>query len=470
MNSITFLFYLLLFVFFQSALSAQATLEFSEIWQKIDQSSALQKSKYLEWKAAEISKDRAEGHWLPKLYTDLRSFQTNDPALNFFSKLGQRSAVDSDFSTASSRLRPSNFLDSNNQPYSTLNPNTLNLLAPDTLNNPGSNQYNRGVLGMDLPLYEGGSGQTLSKLQEKRASGLKWEWESTRERQFAEVAKLYRALQTWNEYSLKLEEFLKKEKKWQSSYQLSNKGNPVGYAGYLSLKSIQNKIQVLQKMVESQKDGIRQQLLSMSPELSLDFKTREVELSNFLDQNLPLPDNSNQLSLSTKAMQKFSEAESLRSQAEGAKVLPRIGLYTEANAYHGSRNMATSYNAGLYLQMNLYNPKDREVKEEAEMLAESFRKKVEDRIQKESAFFTSSLAREKQIKDSWKLLKENTETMDEQIQNTERLFSSGAVTAVQLAESLNRALDQAEALAGTEIEWLINRSELHAFIVERKEQ
>lgn len=453
-----------------SSLFAESALEFSEIWKRIDQSSAIQKSKYLEWKASEIAKDRANGHWLPKLYTDLRSYQTNDPALNFFSRLGQRSAVDSDFLTASTRLRPSNFLDSNNQPYSTLNPDTLNLLASDNLNNPGSNHYNRGVLGMDFPLYEGGSGQTLSKLQEKRSSALKWEWESTRERQFAEVAKLYRAMQTWNEYSLKLEDFLKKEKKWQSSYQLSNKGNPVGYAGYLSLKSIQNKIQVMLKTIESQKDGIRNQLLAMSQDLPPDFKTKEAELSIFLDQNLPLPDNSNSTSLATKAMQKYSEVETLRSQAEGAKILPKIGVYTEANAYHGSRNLATSYNAGLYLQMNLYNPKDKDIKEEAEMLAESFRKKVEDRIQKENAFYSSAMSREKQIKESWKLLKENSETMDEQIQNTERLFSSGSVTAVQLAESLNRALDQAEALAGTEIEWLINRSELHAFIIERKEQ
>jgi len=440
-----------------------------DLWKKLDESSPLQKAKVLEWKAALLAKERANGHWLPKLYTDLRSFQTNDPALNFFSRLGQRSALDSDFSTASARMRPSNFLDSNNQPYSNLNSDTLGIIAPDTLNNPGSHHYSRGVLGVDLPLYEGGSGNTLAKLQEKRAHALRWEWESARERQFAELAKLYRALQTWQEFSSKLEELLKREKKWQSSYQLSNRSNPVGYAGYLSLKSLQNKIQVYLRTAETQRSGIREQILAMVPEISADFRTKEKELLDFLEEYLPLPQDPKAHSYSTRALQKYSEAENLRAEVEEAKLLPKIGLYTEANAYHGSRNMATSYNAGVYLQMNLYNPKDKGVIEEASLLSESLQKKLEDRIQKETAFLATTLTQERQLRESWKLLKDNGETMDEQINTTERLFSSGALSAVQLAESLNRALDQAEALARTEMDWIIARSELHAFQPETKE-
>lgn len=141
---------------------------FNELWKRIEENSSARKSKYLEWKAGEIAKDRSDKHWLPRVYADLRTFQTNDPTLNFMGKLSQRSATDADFSTASTRTRPGNFLDSNNQPYTTLNADTMNLFAKDTLNYPGSHQYSRGTLGMDLPLYEGGSGKTFAAMNRKK--------------------------------------------------------------------------------------------------------------------------------------------------------------------------------------------------------------------------------------------------------------------------------------------------------------
>jgi N-acetylglucosamine-6-phosphate deacetylase len=41
--------------------------------------------------------------------------------------------------------------------------------VPDTLNEPGTNFYKRGTIGLDLPLYEGGAGTEGAKGAEKIA-------------------------------------------------------------------------------------------------------------------------------------------------------------------------------------------------------------------------------------------------------------------------------------------------------------
>ena len=65
------------------------------------------------------------------------------------------------------RTQPSNFIDTNNNLYTSPNYNTLNLFAPDTLNYPGTNTYQRGTLGVDFAIYEGGAKAAASKAYEK---------------------------------------------------------------------------------------------------------------------------------------------------------------------------------------------------------------------------------------------------------------------------------------------------------------
>ena len=72
-------------------------IEFGEIWNLIYENSHSLKAGSHEEKSSEIAKNRAGKHWIPRVYSDVRSYNTNDPAMNFFSTLGQRSATDADF-------------------------------------------------------------------------------------------------------------------------------------------------------------------------------------------------------------------------------------------------------------------------------------------------------------------------------------------------------------------------------------
>ncbi|TGK87328.1 transporter [Leptospira noumeaensis] len=451
----------ILLLTFPMALFAEAV-GFSDLWKQIEENSSARKSKYLEWKAGEIAKDRAGKHWLPRVYTDLRTFQTNDPTLNFMGKLSQRSATDSDFSTASTRYRPSNFLDSNNQPYSTLNSDTMNLFSKDTLNNPGSHTYSRGTLGMDLPLYEGGSSKTLAVMNEKRSAGLKFEWLAVRDREFAQSGFYYRAIQTLNEYKQRLDKIKKIESKFQSNYSLGNKGNPVGYAGYLALKSVKNQISILEKQSDLQIQDYKDTLYVLSDLPSSEIETIESDLNVFLDTYFKRPmvyERSNQMN----AQIKYAEGEKLKSDMEMAKFLPKVGAYSEAYGYQGSRNTTNAYQAGVYLQMNLYNPKDMGVVEESKLNAEAALKKLEEKTKEEESHVKSLFQKEITLMESLTLVRETVKYQEEQVGNMQKLFQSGAISAIQFAETLNKSLELNRVLMETEIAVLQVRTETSIF-------
>ncbi len=450
----------LLFLVLTPSLSFAESLSFDELWRNVEEHSLGRKAKQLEYKASEVAKERSDKHWLPRIYTDVRAYNTNDPALNLLGKLGQRSANDSDFSTASARVRPGNFLDSNNQPYTTLNSDSANLFAKDTLNYPGSNTYSRGSLGIDLAIYEGGSGKTLSKIQEKRSLGLKLESEAMRDREYVNSALFFRGLQSIAEFRNRLQQIAKIESRFQSGYQLANKSNPVGYSGYLALKSLKNRLEAMDKECLVMGLEYKENLSVLSGMETNKILPISEELFSFVEKYFPNV-SEHGYSNYTKALSAYTEGESLKPDMEMSKFLPRVGVYSEANAYSGSRSTQTAYNAGFYVQMNLYNPKDIGAVDEAKLQAESLRNKLEENKNKEEALFKSLTNQESALRSNYTLIKESMKNQEEQVAYMQRLFQSGAVNAIQFAEVLNRSVDVAKNLLDIELNYIRVRSEFH---------
>ncbi|MDX1957728.1 MAG: TolC family protein [Leptospiraceae bacterium] len=451
---------LFMFLILLPELAYAESLSFDDLWKKVLEYSPSRKSKQLEYKASEVAKKRSDRHWLPQVYTDVRTYNTNDPALNLLGKLGQRSANDSDFSTASTRVRPGNFLDSNNQPHTTLNSDSANLFAKDTLNNPGSNTYSRGNIGIDLAIYEGGSSTALSKIQEKRLMGLKLEGAALQDREFVNSALFYRGLQSITEFRNRLDQIAKIESRFQSGYQLGNKGNPVGYSGYLALKSLKNRLEATDKEIEVMHMEFKENLSVLSGLDTNEIQPVSEELFQFIDKHFPKSKEQG-YSNYTKALSVYTEGESLKSEMEMAKFLPKVGVYTEANAYSGSRSTQTSYNAGFYVKMNLYNPKDIGAVDEAKLQAEAMRKKLEETKKKEDALFKNLTNQESALKSNYTIIKDSLKNQEEQVVYMQRLFQSGGINAIQFAETLNRSVDVAKNLLDIELNYIRVRSEFH---------
>ena len=454
-------FYLGIFVFsgaFHLNAEEFQTLDFGKIWEKIKENSHTQKALSLESRAAKISSNKASKHWLPRIYADARNYTTNDPALNFFSNLGQRSATNSDFSTKSVRTQPSNFIDTNNNLYTTPNYNTLNLFAPDTLNNPGTNTYQRGTLGVDFSVYEGGSKKAVAKAFEKQAEGKQLENKFVSLNEYANSAAMYGTLISLYDQQEKIISLEKTVNSILSRYQLGNRGNPVGYSGGIALKSLKNRIEGIREETTARIESIKTSIESSSGNLPQNWNLKIQSTNSFADEYLKLsaPDKS----YMAKAMKAYADGATEQAEAEKARILPKVGVYGESYLYRGERAVANSFNAGFYIQMNLYSPGDLDSIEQAKLNSKAMQERVEETIRNEEAKIKSLLQMEKALSKNLELIQENTKLMEEQLTVSQQLFSSGAINAIQLSEVFSRRADVIQAKANMESEYLKARAGL----------
>ncbi len=433
-------------------------LEFTTIWDKIGTNSHTQKALALESKAAKSSQEKASKHWYPRIYADARAYNTNDPALNFFSNLGQRKATESDFSTSSVRTRPSNFIDTNNNLYTTPNYNTLNLFAPDTLNNPGSNTFQRGTIGIDMPLYEGGAKSSAAGAYEKQAEAKQLENRFVSLNEYANYAAMYGTLNSLYEFRDTLNALEKSVKNVIGRYQLGNRGNPLGYSGGLGLKSLRNRIEGMKEENNAKIQAIREAIEVASGELPTTWTVKQQSTQSFANEYLKYTPA--EKSYMARAMKAYAESAEKQAQAEKARFLPKVGLYGEGYVYRGDRATANAYNAGFYVQMNLYSPGDIESVEEAKLKSKAMQERAIEMQKSEESKIKSLLQMEQALKRNLELVQENAKIMEEQINVAQQLFGSGSLNALQLSEVFSRKADVLYAKMNLETEYLKTRAAL----------
>ena len=429
-----------------------AVLEFRNIWEKISENSHTQKALSMESKAAKLNSSRASKHWYPRIYADARVYNTNDPALNFFSILGQRAAKDSDFSTKSMRNRVSNYVDTNNAPYTVPNYNTLNLFAPDTLNNPGANTYQRGTLGFDLAIYEGGSKSAASKAFDRQSEGKQLENKFVSLNEYANYAAMYGTINSLNESLEKIQSLEKTVKNILGRYQLGNRGNPLGYSGGLGLKSLKNRIEGMKEEASARIESLRDSIEISSGKLPAKWGPRRQGVQAFADEYLKV--KMAEQSYMARAMKMYADGASEQAEAEKARVLPKVGLYGESYLYKGDRASAAAYNAGFYVQMNLYSPGDLDAIEQARLNSKALQERASELIKNEESKAKSLLSMEQALRKNLELVSENAKLMDEQVIVAQQLFGSGALNALQLSEVLSRKADVIQAKSMIESEYL----------------
>lgn len=450
--------------FLSSEIVSETRIDFSEIWMKVRLRSAGLRAKAAEVKSVEIGKERAGKHWLPKIYADVRSYRTDDPALNFTGKLGQRSATTSDFSTESLRYQPSNFLGPDNRPYTEPNANNAELFAKDTLNHPGSHTYSRGTLGIELPLFEGGGKIAAHSLLENRLSAVKSEEQYLIHLEYSNAAAAYQTVSLAEENLSRTETLLREIKNFLSNYRLGNRSNPVGFSGFLSLKTLQNILEISKKEHETLRSTSEERLRFMTDDLPEDFKPRRTPLLRFADEFLPLPDPHN------AGKTDLSEAYRLRSEeakeavkAERSKFLPKIAAFAESYTYDGSRDRANAYNAGLYLRMNLLDPSDLGAMDQAKADLDVARKKAEETKLREESSFRILILKERNTLENLNSIYDSMRIQEEQLRISAKLFREGTISAPQMAESFSKSAELLRMKSDAESEYLKTRAELSLY-------
>ena len=402
------------------------TLTFKETWDEAVHQSPEIAAQQHESRASELSLRRAKLHWLPELGLKATAYSTNDPAANFFGILSQRSAQSQDFS-------------------------------PAALNSPGYNSFENVTLGLDLPLFEGGrKAEVVNALSaESDASSLLLELK--KRELFSEVLGHYGNLVTEQNTKTKLKTLKNQVLKIISHYSLGSKSNPVGYSGILGLKGLNNRIDAEMISVETSE---KTHLISLSEKtgLTLDqIKPSEKELKEVVrssSQSLDSPLAIEGHSIMESLAQKKEDAMLAAKNGERSRYLPKIGLFGNESLTHGSRDTGYEATAGVYLAWSIFSPDNyNRMSEQEERKEASARERQQvtsdDRIVRRT-LNENEIALEKTLK----VLSESDQILGEQVEVASRLFQSGSISALQLAEVYNRRADLILNLREVEKNWI----------------
>jgi outer membrane protein TolC len=402
---------------------------FDSLWSELYQKSYLQKSVGLEKEANDLSLSRAKRHWLPRVYVEGKWFSTNDPTQVFFTNLGQRSIQQSDF-------------------------------IPSDLNNPGRKNFKTGTLGLDLPLYEGGMKSSQSSMFESLVKASELEMKAKKSEEYAEFSRQYGGILLHTQNDLHLTDLLKNLEKIISNYQVGSQSNPVGYSGLLGLKGVENRIEGLlydfELKISNSKKWINTKTEiqeNWAPDVSQ-------KLKDFLNQNLS---QSSAASYSSTMLAQEFKVRTLEDakNMEKSRYLPRVGLFAQNNIYSGDRDTANAQAYGLYLMWDLFNSDSFGRVGEANAKVMAGQAKLEAGKQEEKIMMDQLLESKATLEKSLVLLENSDNLLKEQTQNAMKLFRSGMLTALQLAEVINRRVDLIDNKNKAEAQYLDVYSRLY---------
>ncbi len=406
-----------------------ASKSFEAIWSEVFQKSYQQKAIALDKEASALSLSRANRHWLPRIYVAGQWFSTNDSTQVFFTNLGQRSIGQSDF-------------------------------LPSDLNSPGRKNFKTGNLGIDLPLYEGGMKSSQTSMFELLVKASEFEIKAKKSEEYAELSRQYGGILVNTQNEQHLLDLRKNLEKIINNYQLGSQNNLIGHSGLLGLKGVGNRIEGMLYEFEL-KISSAKQWINTKTEVDENWIPNTLQnLKDFLNENLAQTSAQSFSSMMLAQELKVKTLDDAKNM-EKARYLPRIGLFAQNNIYSGSRDTASAQAYGLYLMWDLFNSESFGKVGEANAKAMAAHAKLQAGKQEEKIMLDQLLLAKKTLEKNLDLLDNSDNLLKEQTRNAMKLFSSGMLSALQLAEVINRRVDLLETKNKAEAQYLDVYSRLY---------
>jgi len=139
---------------------------------------------------------------------------------------------------------------------------------------------------------------------------------------------------------------------------------------------------------------------------------------------------------------------------EKARFLPRVGLFANNNLYSGDRDTENSQSFGLYLQWDLFNSDSYGRVGEAGAKALAEQAKLHAFKQEEKIMLSQLQESKVTLEKTLELLDNSDSLLQEQSLNSMKLFRSGMLNALQLAEVINRRVDLVENKLNAQTQYL----------------
>jgi hypothetical protein len=405
------------------------TLTFDEVWKVYLEKSpdllAIRKEK----EASDLAYERGSLHWLPRLSLMGQWSDTNDPGQVFFNNLGQRAITQQDF-------------------------------IPSALNRPDRQRFLNASLGLSLPLYEGGMKKEEASMLKELARSSEIELMAKKTEHYAELTRQYGSLLIHEMNLNSLENLNGELSKIISSYQMGSKSNPVGYSGLLGLKGVSNRLEGLQisfnLSVKNKKDWI-----SEKAGLTIPWKTSTGSGVNDFISQVFQESTGEAFSSMFRTQELKVSALAHAPKMEQARFLPQLGIFAQNNLYSGDRDSESSQTLGLYLMWDLFNPNSYNRSSEATAKYLSMKAKLEAGRQEESIMKANLLSSKEALETNLRLLADSNRLLNEQSVTAMKIFKAGLLSALQLAEVINRRIDVIEQKNTVELQYLDVRSRLY---------
>lgn len=398
-----------LFILFNSNITNAEQVSLKQVATEILRNSNIKKSNEYSLKAANEESDRTAKHWLPNLYIDNSTYQTNDASKILMGNLSQRSITQNDF-------------------------------VPDTMNTTMSKCYSRSSLGINIPLFQGGAGVASANAAKHLELSKRYDFKQIELTEYSNIAITYISIVSLEKQKEKLLTLKAKVDNFVKQYAIGEKGNPVGYSGLLVLQTLQNKINALMEDNNSK----RNLLYTILVELGFTYKKPwQVEHFSVLDHiNKYLNyDLSNKDSFTIISEQEKIDAAKNQVIINKAKNLPNVNLFAENYVFTGSRATKPGYTVGLNFRWNLFNTATYNIESTAKNSYESSRYALLDQKQKENTEIDTLKSQIQSSKNNLTLAIRSEKLMFENIEVSEDMFKNGSINTQVLADSIMKYLD-----------------------------
>jgi Outer membrane efflux protein len=404
-------------------------MSFEQIWkQYVENSHELASLKNAK-SAADLGQERGELHWLPKVSLMGQWSDTNDPGQVFFNNLGQRAITQSDF-------------------------------IPSALNRPDRHRFLNGMIGVDLPLYEGGLKSHQASLLKEVARASEIDIEAKKTEYYSNFGRHYGSLLIHETNAVSLKTLKSDLRKIIASYEVGSKSNPVGYSGLLGLKGVANRIDGLLTVYEMQLHNDKEWIIGKAGLISSFRPVLKSDIRQYMD-NTFVHDESAKYSSLLLANEVKVNSMSYMPLMEKARYLPRVGVFAQNALYSGNRETENSQSFGLYLMWEIFSSDSYNRKSEAEAKLLAGQANLKAFKQEEEIMKSNLVASRATLEKSLELLSDSDGLLSEQSKNSMKLFRSGLLNALQLAEVINRRVDVVEQKNEAELKYLDVRSRLH---------
>ena len=402
---------------------------FDEIWQNFYQKSLSQKSIAKDQEANELSLARAKRHWIPRAYVTGQWFNTNDPTAVFFNHLGQRTITQADFN-------------------------------PADLNRPGQKTFQTASLGVDFPIFEGGFKASQTSMYDSLVKSSELELKAKKTEEYSELTRQYGGLKIYSANQSLLSDLKNDLNSIIKNYQVGAQSNPVGHSGLLGLKGVGNRLEGIIAEFELKKLNFKN-WISTKAELAQEWiPERKQNLINYISTNLSKSSSTSYSTMILAQEMKLKTMDDMKDM-EKARFLPRVGLFANSQFYSGQRDTANSQTYGLYLMWDLFNSDSYGRVSEAEAKAMTQQIKLSAYKQEEKIALQQLNDSKQTLEKTLLLLDDSEKLLEEQTVNAMKLFRSGMLSALQLAEVINRRVDLIENKTKAESQYLEVTSRLY---------